>query len=180
MNKKQQNLNNLKVGMSRSRSINLLEENAYTFMLNGQSVDESGNKLTLSNEHSNILASRFKEGFVVSGFGTDIVADKTYFLLLNPTTNVSEFGVIHNKRTFNETQLDPPGENPCTDCDNYNTLSTPLEDIDQLPHQVYETLLTDDCNLCLALDINFPVREIVIKRENIGGLALVPKITYVF
>ena len=171
MNKKQQNLNNLKVGMSRSRSINLLEENAYTFMLNGQSVDESGNKLTLSNEHSNILASRFKEGFVVSGFGTDIVADKTYFLLLNPTTNVSEFGVIHNKRTFNETQLDPPGENPCTDCDNYNTLSTPLEDIDQLPHQVYETLLTDDCNLCLALDINFPVREIVIKRENIGVIA---------
>ena len=172
MNKKQQSINNLKVGMSRSRSINLLEENAYTFMKNGQSVDESGNKLTLSNEHSNILASKYKDGFVVLGFGTDIVADKTYFLLLNPTTNVSEFGVIDNDRTFDVFSEDVPGTSPCNDCEDYNTLATPLEEINQTEHQGYLTLLQDDCNLCLNLDVNFPVRDIVIKRENVGTIAV--------
>jgi hypothetical protein len=171
MNKKQKSLSNPKIGMSRARSPYLLEENAYTFMLNGQSVDESGNKLTLSNEHSNILASKFKDGFIVLGLGNDIIADKTYFLLHNPTTGVSEFGCISNNRNFTQSD-DEYNATGCTDCDNSNTISTPLEEQIQVPHQSYTTLIEDSCNLCLNLHPDFPVRDIIIKRENIGTIAV--------
>ena len=100
MAEKKANISNPKIGMSRSRSTYLQEDNIYTFMKNGQSIDESGNNFTLSNEHSNILANRFKEGYFVVGFKNSVIKDVTYFFLYNPDTNVSEIGYIENNRSF--------------------------------------------------------------------------------
>ena len=154
--------------MTRSRSHYLLDENTYLFMLNGQSVDESGNKLSVSNEHSNILASNFSPGFKVLNFNTDIISNITYFFITNPTTGVSEIGKIYNEKSFTYPD-DTDSINNCDDCIKGLDLSTPLENQVQVEHQVYETLLTDDCNLCLGFDVNRPLVSIL-KKENVGTI----------
>lgn len=167
---KQKNIEiaNPKMGMTRSRSHYLLDENTYLFMLNGQSVDESGNKLSVSNEHSNILASLFKEGYKVLNHNNDIVTNTTYFFLTNPITGVSEIGKIYNKKSFDYPN-DKDKINNCKDCVKELDLSTPLEKQEQKEHQVYETILTDDCNKCLNFDVNQPIVSLI-KRENIGSI----------
>src|SRR5690554_3603210 len=100
MGKKQKSISNPKIGMSRTRSTYLMEESVYTFMMNGQSVDESGNQFTLSNEHSNILANKFKDGYKVVGHKSSIINKKTYFFLHNPQTELSEIGYINNDKSF--------------------------------------------------------------------------------
>lgn len=156
------------MGMTRSRSHYLLGENDYLFMLNGQSIDESGNSLSLSNEHSNILASVFKAGFKVLNFNNDVISNTTYYFLTNPTTRVSEIGKIYNKKDFTYPD-DTESNSNCTDCIKKLDLSTPLENQTQLEHQVYETILTDDCNLCLNFDVNKPIVSIL-KKENVGTI----------
>lgn len=164
--KKEKNISSPKIGMSKSISNYLLKDNYYTHMLNGQTHDQSGNRLTISNEHSNILANKFKEGYIVVGFKNEVISNKTYFFLLNPVTKISEFGCILN--TTNISEL----EDKLTDCEDCHkkskNLSTPLENITQVSHQEYTTLLEDSCNKCLNLDINFPIKDIEIKTENIG------------
>jgi len=168
MKQKNTEIANPKMGMTRSRSHYLLDENTYLFMLNGQSVDESGNKLSVSNEHSNILASLFKEGYKVLNHNNDIVTNTTYFFLTNPSTGVSEIGKIYNKKSF-EYPDDENKESNCNDCIKELDLSTPLEKQEQKEHQVYETILTDDCNKCLNFNVNQPIVSLI-KRENIGSI----------
>lgn len=161
------NISSPKIGMNKSSSQYLLESSFYTHMLNGQTFDESGNKITISNEHSNVLANKFKEGFKVIGFKNDVIKNKTYFFLLNPTTNVSEFGCIENITQIQEVE-DKLNEN-CKDCQKTKRiLGTPLENITQTEHQEYITILEDSCNNCLNLNIDFPIYDIEIKTENIG------------
>lgn len=153
--------------MSKSVSFNLLKENVFTHLFNGQTYDESGNSLVISQEHSNILANKFKEGFIVLGFKNFLIREVTYFFLHNPITKVSEFGYINNITEIDQ-QEDTLNEN-CTNCNKISKkLSKPLEEIEQVPHQEYTTLLEDSCNNCLSLDINFPIKTIEIKEENIG------------
>lgn len=154
--------------MSRSRSTYLQESNIYTFMKNGQSIDESGNNFTLSNEHSNILASKFKEGYFVVGFRNSVIKNKTYFMLHNPDTGASEIGYIENDKSFSQLS-DQPTEG-CDSCNGYNSLSEPLENIEQQPHQEYVTLLEDSCNLCLNFGLDRPIMDIELKVENVGEI----------
>ena len=74
-----------KVGMNRSVSPHLLSEGEFAFLLNGNSYDEGGEKFNLTDEHSNILAVKFTEGFKFIGGKNHVVRDKTYILLTNPS-----------------------------------------------------------------------------------------------
>ena len=136
-----------KSGMNKDTHPSSLQANEYTFALNSNMSDLSGNEYNLQNEHSNILCSRFKDGYKVIGFVKDHDIDRTYFFLTNPTTKESEIGFI-------DINLNTPDLEDLTaacDCDVVNKLSTPLED--QIPFETcqYFTLISDECNKCLNL-----------------------------
>lgn len=166
---KQKSLSSPKIGMNRSTSPHLLSDNEFSFQLNGASYDEGGEKFNLTDEHSNILATKFKEGFKFIGGKNHVVRDKTYIFLTNPETNVSEIGCIRNTTDFSLSSSDTEIESGCLDCPEFvNTEAIPLEEQTQIPHQIYETLLEDSCNLCLGFDVNHPIIDIIIKEQNIG------------
>lgn len=165
---KQKDFSVPKIGMNRSLSPHLLSEGEFSFQLNGNSYDEGGEKFNLTDEHSNILATRFKEGFKFVGGKNHVVRNKTYIFLANPTTGVSEIGVIENKTSFS-TVDDTEVIVKCKDCpESINKEAAPLEKQIQIAHQVYETLLEDSCNLCLGFDTDHPIIDILIKEQNIG------------
>lgn len=174
------NLSSAKLGMDKDTHPSGLTEAQYTHAYNANIENESGNSLNLTNEKSNILASKFKQGFKVIGFENDIDSNSTFFLLVNPTTHVGEFGVIEDNQNTNDISdvlVD------CDNCNKVNQLSDPLETLTQAPLQTYTTLLTDidghldvNTNLCIPFtpgsgfnfDINYPIKKIVIKNEKCG------------
>jgi hypothetical protein len=174
------NLSSAKTGMVKDTHPSQLTEAEYTHAFNANIENESGNSLNLTNEKSNILASRFKAGFKVIGFENDIDSNSTFFFLVNPSTNVGEFGVIEDNQNTNDISdvlVD------CDNCNKINQLSDPLETLTQAPLQTYTTLLTDidghldvNTNLCVPFtpgsgfnfDINYPIKKIVIKNEKCG------------
>jgi len=146
-----------------------LTEGEYTTLLNGvfDGVDEG--TFTLSNEMSNVLSSKFKEGFKVINVTPDPFSDTTYFFLVNPQTGTGEFGKIKGNRNYQNI------EDPLRDCDTCNNsydLSEPLEEQTQLELDEYETLLTDECiddkTSGFNFNINFPIKKSVIKNEKCG------------
>tara|TARA_R110000772_G_scaffold72562_2_gene158393 strand:+ start:2458 stop:9570 length:7113 start_codon:yes stop_codon:yes gene_type:complete len=153
---KKENISTPKRGMNRSNSPHLLQADEYLFQKNGNSYDEGGEKFNLTDEHSNILASKFKTGFRVVGKKEHEIRNKTYFMLHNPDTKVSEIGFVTNDRSFDYEQ------------DSGVTQATPLEETTQVAHQNYQMLLEDSCNLCLDFDLAHPIFDIIIKEENIG------------
>ena len=160
-----------KMGMDKDSHPSQLKEIQYTHALNANTENESGNGLNLTNEKSNILSSKFKEGFKVHGFENDIDSNSTFFFLINPTTGVGEFGIIENNQDTNDL-VDQMVQ--CTDCDNMNILSTPLEEITQEPLQTYDTKISDACKsspeLGFNFNINYPIKKIVIKNEKSGKI----------
>lgn len=174
------NLSSAKTGMVKDTHPSQLTDAEYTHAYNANIENESGNSLNLTNEKSNILASKFKQGFKVIGFENDIDSNSTFFLLVNPSTNVGEFGVIEDNQSTNDVSdilVD------CTNCDKVNQLSDPLETLIQTPLQTYTTLLTDadgyldvNTNLCTPFtpgqgfnfNVNHPIKKIVIKNEKCG------------
>lgn len=153
-----------KVGMNRDSHPSSLQPHEYTYALNSNMSDQHGNEYHLQNEHSNILCSKFKDGFRVIGFVRDDEIDRTYFFLTNPTTRESEIGYIN--MSLNVPNLEDI-EADC-DCDVVNKLSKPLED--QTPFETcqYYTLIADDCNKCLNFSIYYPIRKPIIKNEKCG------------
>lgn len=177
---KKLNLSFAKTGMEKDTHPSQLKEVQYTHAYNANIENESGNSLNLTNEKSNILASKFKKGFKVIGFENDIDSNSTFFFLVNPSTHVGEFGVIEDNQNTNDIAdilVD------CDDCNKVNQLSDPLETLTQAPLQTYTTLLTDsdgyldvNTNLCMPFvpgsgfnfDTNYPIKKIVIKNEKCG------------
>lgn len=181
----------VKMGMDKDSHPSQLKETQYTHALNANTENESGNSLNLTNEKSNILASRFKDGFRVIGFENDIDTNSTYFFLVNTTTGVGEFGVIENNQDTNDL---PDTLVNCTDCDTILKLSEPLENQIQPELQTYTTLLSDfsalyldrstgtytcydrldpeyaENNLGFNFNINYPIKSIVIKNEKCGKM----------
>ena len=162
-------ISSLKVGMNRTKTPHLMSEGEFSFQLNGASYSESGaDRYSLTDEHSNILALKFADGFKFVGGRNHVVRDTTYIFLTNPTTGVSEIGTIANNRDFEEP------EDQLTDCKDCNPRVTPLENRVQQPHQQYNTLLTDACQVetkegpCLGFSVDHPIIDIVIKEQNIG------------
>lgn len=166
--KKNQNISLAKAGMSRDLAVDSLDEQAYSIAINMNMENESGELYKLKSEHSNILASKFKDGFRVIGFEVNEFKNETLFLLVNPETGVSEIGKIKNNTQIADLS---DVERECPECNYERVLQDPLEETDQPEHQIYETLLTDDCvdaGLCLNFNINYPVRRIVVKNEKLG------------
>lgn len=155
-------------GMKRAISPHLAQEGDFLFMLNGTSTSESGDRPTLTAEQSNILAVQFPEGYNLVGLENHVVRNKTYVFITNNETGVSEIGCIRNTRNFTYPDT-TPSKNNCPDCPTeINLEATPLEQQTQTPHQIYETLLSDDCNKCLGFDIDHPIIDVIIKEQNIG------------
>jgi hypothetical protein len=160
-----------KSGMDKDTHPSLLDEAKYTHAKNANIENETGGFMNLSTEHSNILASKFKNGFRVIHAQNDINSNNTYFFLVNPTTGTGEFGVIEN--TQNVLNLEDLTVD-CGDCNQINELSTPLEEITQTSLQTYTTLISDACKTDKTEGFNFnilnPIKTSVIKNEKLGTI----------
>ena len=152
-----------KQGMQKDKHPSQLQQQEYVSAKNANLSNESGNFVNISNEHSNILSSKFLDGYKVVGFKNDINSSNTYFFLTNPTTNISEFGYITN---IQNVQNLPDIEVECPTCDYENILAEPLENTVQTESQVYVTLLSDcSGNKCFNLSVLHPIKKIEIKTE---------------
>lgn len=147
--------------MNRTGFGHQLNEKAYTFQLNGNlEIDEQGG-IALTNEHSNLLCSRFKPGYKVIGTKFDINSERVYFFLTNPTTKKSEIGFISYFHSLDDN--DDLIKN--CNCTYEGILTNPLEDTEQIEGCEYITLLSDECNGCLNFDTKYPIKKIEIKGE---------------
>ena len=159
-----------KVGMNRDTDINQLKNTDFIFLMNGTVVNESGDGFNIQNESSNQFGVRFPQGFKVVGFKNDILKERTYYFLTNPTTKVSSIGYVSNDviETFNSDL-----EQECPECNEKNVLGTRLEDTEQVPVLEYYEYFNDSClvengKVGLNFDINFPAKKIEIKQETLG------------
>ena len=163
-----QNISLGKVGMNKDSHPSALKETEYSHAKNLNLENESGNSLNATNEKSNILATKFKEGFKVIHAVNDIDTTDTYFFLANPETGVGEFGVVENNQDVNDlsdTTLD------CPNCASIKELAEPLENLEQLELQTYTTLISDSCTTPengFNFNILNPIKKSVIKNEKCG------------
>lgn len=162
-------------GMERQNFQHLDDEKVFTFQRNGN-LETDENSIGLTNEHSNLLCSRFKPNFKVIGHKVDMLYNKVYFFLTNVDNGVSEIGFIK----FNKNVEDGDDiVNQCG-CNKILELGTSLENLEQTEYCKYETLLTDCCNedveglctKCLNFDVNYPINDIEIKHEVLGTMLL--------
>jgi len=163
------NISSIKSGLNRDSNISDLKNTEYTFLLNGSTVNESGDSTIIQNEPSNQFGVDF-QNYKVIGFKNDILKERTYYILTNPTTRKSSVGYVDNLivETFNSDV-----EQECSDCNYRNVLGAPLETITQTPVLNYVELFNDNCHIDagrvgLNLDINFPAKKIEIKQEKLG------------
>ena len=151
-------------GMSSAPPMNI-KDSEYPLMVNGNIQTDISGPVTLTNEHSNILCLRekFTAGYKVIGFQAVADNNLTYFFLVNPSTGDSEIGYIEGY-TYNPV-TDTPGPNPCINCDTIDTEAVPLEQQNQYETCVYNCIAK---NPCLNFNIDFPIRKVVIKKDNCG------------
>lgn len=164
--KKNKNISLAKLGMNKDITVDSLQNQSYTFAMNMNIENNSGDLLKLKSEHSNLLASKFKSGFKVIKHETDVVSGHTYFFLTNPTTGVSEFGIIKSNANID---LMTDVEVQCSECDYKNILNEPLENTVPTEYLTYTTLIEDSCNSCLNFDVRYPIKKVVIKNEKLGN-----------
>lgn len=167
---KDKSVSAVKVGMNKDVHISNLRESDYAHAKNSNFFEEGGNGFNIQNEHSNILASKFKEGFKVIGLINDVVLNKTFFFLKNEATDESEIGQIVTNTdvpSYGDTLVD------CNDCNQAVQEEKALENINQTEHQTYETILNDGCaeaNFCLNFSLDFPIKTPIIKNEKSGAV----------
>ena len=156
-------LNNPKLGMQLSKHASQLSEGEYSVLLNGHISAVDGSILTITNEPSNLLCSRFKEGFKVIGTLPIISDNKVIYFLVNPVSGESEIGEIVNV-TFTDSE---DNETHCDDCNKPKIENTPLEKTEQLPLCEYKTLISASC---LKFSINNPITATY--RKSVEGLTI--------
>lgn len=144
----EKNINIFRQGMSFANP-STLKEGQFSIMVNGvlQSVNDTF--LIATNENSNLLATRLKEGFKVIGTLVVPSLSLTFLFLVNPTTHESEIGFI-----YNTSSPDKPDtfSNQC--CDEILLDPTPLEETDQIPLISYNTFVNAKC---LNFNIDYPI-----------------------
>ena len=163
-------------GMDTDNHPSKLEQSSYIFALNAALEEYVGNGLPmLQNEPSNLLCSKFKDGYKVVGFKTSLTEGKVYFFLTNPETGYSEVGFIQGTpQVTNVTDL----EKDCG-CDIVRLLDKPLEENPELLFKEtckYERLFGDNCNEhlqepCLNFSVEHPILDgnINLKVEKTGN-----------
>ena len=144
----EQNINQPQIGMSMSPP-SLLKEGQFLILVNGNIQAVDGNFAMITNDNSNLLATRFKEGFKVIGTNVVPSLSTTFFFLHNPTTLESEIGFL-----FDASSPDKPDSSADQCCENQIVESTPLEQTVQNPISPYYTFVNADC---LNFDIDHPV-----------------------
>ena len=155
-------------GMERMAFQHLIDEKVFTFQRNGN-IETDTESLALTNEHSNLLCSKFKPGYMVIGVKYDTLNSKIWFFITEKKPGLngkrkSEIGFIKiNSTITDESDL----ETECG-CDMVSILSEPLENTTQIPYCTYTTLIGDDCNNCLNFDPNYPIYNIILKQEACG------------
>lgn len=152
--------------MNRDSNIADLKPTEYSFALNAKTTNEIGGGINIQNESSNILGVDFQD-YKVIGFKNDILKERTYYFITNPTTKKSSIGYVENRVVE---VLNNDIETECPDCNFSNTLGTPLELTTQIPSLTYTELINDVCSIDegLNFDINFPLKKIEIKQEKLG------------
>lgn len=165
MAKKTTNINTPFIGMNRETFPHLQgDEKSFTFQKNGN-LETDGETIALTNEHSNILCSRFRPDFKVVGTKVDILNNTTYFFLVNPVTGCSEIGQI--KHSIPILNLDDI-EADCN-CKDHNNFQTPLEEQTQVDTCNYVPVFEECCdNPCLNFSVDHPIVDIVLKQEAVG------------
>lgn len=145
----EQNVNQPQVGMS-MKNPSLLKEGEFPLAVNGILQSVNGNFAMISNDHSNILATKFKDGFKVIGVNYVPSISTTFFFLVNPVTGESEIGFIYDSSN----QDKPDASSPCATCNYQIVEDTPLEQTIQSPVSTYYTFVNANC---LNFDIDHPV-----------------------
>lgn len=151
------------IGMNRDSHPSELSQGEYIYALNLVSESFNGDNLKSSNEPSNILCSRFSEGFKVIGVKRDINSNGTYIFLSNPSTNVSEIGYL---KSYDDIEYSEDAELFCG-CDVKKILSDPLELQEAVETCSYEVIINDECNKCLNFSIHHPIRDVELKVEKV-------------
>lgn len=166
-------------GMNTDKNPLNLSEREYPFALNANIENEAGNGYPmLQNEHSNLLCTRFKPGYLVIGTLPIPEKDITIFFLINPTTNVSEIGFINSLKP----SLDDANNNDdivyCETCEATVIEEKPLEEKIQDPLCTYETIVEDSCAvlgfpLNKAFWLNFSIDNPIIPTYKIDNCAII-------
>ena len=164
-----------KKGMNKDNHVTSLDEQSYIHALNANFQGQDGDSVNLQNEESNILCSRFVDGFHVIGIQHDTTGERTYFFLTNPETGESEIGYIKDLEkqiSFSDTLKE-------CDCDISTVLSSGLESVAQEATCEYITLITDhggklceggaEGTGCLNFNVNYPISSII-KQEKCGDV----------
>ena len=87
------NVNSPQVGMSMTPP-SLLKEGQFLILVNGNIQAVDGNFAMITNDSSNLLGTRFKEGFKVIGTNVVPSLSTTFFFLHSPITEESEIGFL--------------------------------------------------------------------------------------
>ena len=155
-------------GMERQSFQHLIDEKVFTFARNSN-IETDTESISLTNEHSNLLCSRFRPGYVVIGVKYDNLYSRIWFFLTEKHPDSegkrkSEIGFIQiNNNITDESDL----ETDCG-CDMTSILSESLENTEPIAYCTYTRLIGDDCNNCLNFDPNHPVNNIILKQEACG------------
>lgn len=155
-----------KIGMDRGTHPAQLENTQYTFCLNCNTESETGDYINITNEPSNYLSVDLPSGYKVIGYRKHPTKQLFYVFLTNPATGFSSVGYI--EANINDLEYAQDTEQICEDCDYYNILPTPLEDITQAPYNTYIEFFNDLCNKDFNFSIEFPIKHIEIKIDKLG------------
>ena len=142
------NVNSPQVGMSMTPP-SLLKEGQFLILVNGNIQAVDGNFAMITNDSSNLLGTRFKEGFKVIGTNVVPSLSTTFFFLHSPITEESEIGFL-----FDTSSPDKPDAISDQCCENQIVESTPLEQTAQNPISPYYTFVNASC---LNFDVDHPV-----------------------
>lgn len=161
-----------KKGMNRTTHPSEIQGGEYSFGLNVNIQSENeGASITLQNENSNTLCSRFLEGYIVLKSHYDRVSNRIYYFLLNEDTGCSEIGYIASNQHIegNETI-----EINCG-CDIVSVIEEGLETISEYEASCeYVTLLSDyckqtgGCSGCLNFSKEHGIKDVVIRHAKTG------------
>jgi len=146
----QNSVNVPKIGMQLWKHPQDLENTEFSLLLNGNIQSSVGTFIKVSNEHSNLLCSRFKEGFKVIGILPINIQERTIYFLVNPETNESEIGEIKNISYSDKNDI----EVFCKECKNSSLPDIPLEQVEQNANCTYSTIISASC---LNFSINHPI-----------------------
>lgn len=135
-------------------------EQAYSYALNARQESEDGGELNITNEPSTTLSTNnFPAGYKIIGKLHIKELNQTVFWLVNPSTQISEIGIVQD--ALGDCLPGPSAPiSPTLACD--PTFSEPIE-LSLVPCQSYTTLISDTC---LNFNVNHPVLKADYKLTN--------------